>query len=104
MFFFVVFFARLKRLCYNGVMARFLLLVFPATKFEKIGSCAETAAGPRSRGGGGGACLFSGTSLETQGYTFRNSILGFAETVAPSLAVGGSESGRGGGSVFVCLP
>lgn len=85
-------------------MARCLLLVFPAAKFEKIGSCAEAAAGPRSRGGG--ACLFSGTSLETQGYTFRNSILGFAETVAPSLAVGGSESGEGvgGGGLFVCLP
>lgn len=43
------FFACLKRLCYNGVMARCLLLVFPATNFEKIGSCTVTAAGPRRR-------------------------------------------------------
>lgn len=79
----------------HRIMAHRLLLVFAATKFGKIGSCAQTAAGLRSRQG---ACF------QTRPWKCKDARSGTLSWVWPRLSlrpwrwvggwVGGGESGR----------
>lgn len=92
------FFSLFETSLIHRIMEHRLLLVFAATKLGKIGSCAQTAAGLRSRQG---ACF------QTRPWKCKDARSGTLSWVWPRLSLRPwrwVEARAGESLVFVCLP